>query len=117
MEELWRRIVFNIAISNCDDHLRNHGFLLSKDGWRLAPAYDMNPMYYGSGLSLNINEKSNALDLSLAIEVAPYFGINSAKTAEIIAATKHQIASWRRWAAHYHISCEEQELMAPAFVE
>jgi serine/threonine-protein kinase HipA len=116
LEELWKRLVFNIAISNCDDHLRNHGFLLSENGWILAPAYDLNPMYYGTGLSLNINEHSNALDLSLATEVAPYFGITSAKAAEIIEATKHHVASWRKWAAHYKISREEQELMAPAFI-
>ena len=117
LEELWKRIVFNIAISNCDDHLRNHGFLLSENGWRLAPAYDLNPMYYGAGLSLNINEHSNALDLNLATEVAPYFGIHSAKAAEIIAATKHQVASWRKLATRYQISREEQEVMASAFAE
>ena len=115
--ELWKRLVFNIAIRNCDDHLRNHGFLLSEEGWRLAPAYDLNPMYYGTGLSLNINEHSNDLDFELAIEVAPYFGINSMKAAEIISATKHHVASWRKWATQYNISREEQELMAPAFIE
>lgn len=117
LKELWKRIVFNIAISNCDDHLRNHGFVLSEDGWRLAPAFDLNPMYYGSGLSLNVNEHSNALDLGLATEVAPYFGINSDKAAEIIAGMKHHVTSWRKWATHYHISREEQELMASAFIE
>ncbi len=115
LEELWKRLVFNIAVSNCDDHLRNHGFLLSKEGWRLAPAYDLNPMYYGTGLSLNIDEHSNALDFELATDVAPYFGIDAAKSAQIVDSIKRHVADWRKWAMHYHIPREEQELMAPAF--
>ncbi len=60
LEELWRRIVFYIAVKNTDDHLRNHGFLLTNDGWRLSPAYDVNPVYFGTGLTLNISETDNA---------------------------------------------------------
>ena len=115
LEELWKRLVFNIAISNCDDHLRNHGFLLSEKGWILAPAYDLNPTYYGSGLSLNIDEYSNALDFDLALDVAPYFGINATKSAQIIASIKQHVSSWSTWAKHYHIPREEQEQMSPAF--
>jgi serine/threonine-protein kinase HipA len=115
ISKLWKRIVFNIAISNCDDHLRNHGFLLSQNGWTLAPAYDLNPVYYGNGLSLNINEHSNALDFDLAIEVAPFFGITAHKAAETISSTKFHVATWRKWASYYHISREEQEQMKPAF--
>jgi HipA-like C-terminal domain len=51
LEELWRRIVFYIAVKNTDDHLRNHGFLLTPDGWTLSPAYDVNPVYCGTGIS------------------------------------------------------------------
>ena len=67
MRELWARIVFNIAVSNTDDHLRNHGFLLTSSGWRLAPAYDVNPNIYGESLSLNIDFEENALDFELAM--------------------------------------------------
>ena len=115
LEELWKRLVFNIAISNCDDHLRNHGFLLSEKGWILAPAYDLNPTYYGLGLSLNIDEYSNALDFELALDVAPYFGINATKSVQIIASIKQHVSSWSTWAKHYHIPREDQELMSPAF--
>ena len=115
LEELWKRIVFNIAISNCDDHLRNHGFLLTKEGWRLAPAYDLNPLYYGNGLSLNINEQSNALDLELTKEVAPYFGIKEEKATKMIDNILQHVATWPQWATRYHISREEQELMSAAF--
>lgn len=116
LAELWKRLVFHIAISNCDDHLRNHGFLLSEKGWKLAPAYDLNPTCHGSGLSLNIDEHSNALDFGLAADVAPYFGIATSQSAQIIASIKQQIAtSWRKWANYYHIPREDQERMSPAF--
>ena len=115
LEELWKRIVFNIAISNCDDHLRNHGFLLSEKGWKLSPAYDLNPSYFGSGLSLNIDEHSNALDFGLAADVAPYFGLSATKSAQIITLVKQQVSSWRTWAKHYHIPREDQEIMSQAF--
>jgi len=115
LQQMWQRIVFNIAISNCDDHLRNHGFLLTEEGWRLAPAYDLNPMYYGTVLSLNIDEHNNVLDFGLAAEVAPYFGVESDKALQIIAHTKSVVSTWRKWATHYHISHEEHEQMAPAF--
>ncbi len=115
LKELWRRLVFNIAISNCDDHLRNHGFLLSEKGWRLAPAYDLNPMYYGTGLSLNIDEMSNELDFELALSVARYFGTDSSSATLAITAIKQKVSQWKEWAKYYHIPREEQEIMAPAF--
>jgi serine/threonine-protein kinase HipA len=83
LTELWRRIVFNICVSNTDDHLRNHGFLLTPQGWHLAPAFDLNPTRYGQGLKLNISETDNALDLGLALEVAPYFHLSTAQ-AEVV---------------------------------
>ncbi len=70
LEQLWRRIVFFICVSNTDDHLRNHGFLLEPGkGWRLASAYDMNPVSTGEGLHRNIAGNDNALDLNLACEL------------------------------------------------
>ena len=82
LEQLWRRIVFSICVSNTDDHLRNHGFMLGPSGWSLAPAYDMNPVPYAKGLNLNISEHSNALDLDLVIDVAPYFRIKTKDEAK-----------------------------------
>ena len=58
LRELWRRIVFNMAVSNTDDHLRNHGFLLKKDGWILSPLFDVNPNIYGDALALNVDENN-----------------------------------------------------------
>ena len=73
LEQLWRRIVFYICVSNVDDHLRNHGFLLQPHGWVLSPAFDINPVADGHGLKLNISETDNSQDLALVKEVAQYF--------------------------------------------
>uniref|UniRef100_UPI0011B359A1 HipA domain-containing protein n=1 Tax=Vibrio cyclitrophicus TaxID=47951 RepID=UPI0011B359A1 len=83
LEQLWRRIVFNIMVSNSDDHLRNHGFILEPTGWRLSPAYDFNPTLHATGLHLNIDDTSNALDVDLAFEVADYFQIDEQRASEI----------------------------------
>lgn len=83
LEELWKRIVFSIAVSNTDDHLRNHGFLLTKEGWRLSPMYDVNPGIYGNSLSLNINENDAAMSYNTAIETAPQFGLTKDRAKEI----------------------------------
>jgi serine/threonine-protein kinase HipA len=85
LRELWSRIVFNLLVSNTDDHLRNHGFLLVPGrGWGLSPAYDMNPVSHAHGLKLNISEADNAMDLELAQSVAPCFGVSVAQAEEII---------------------------------
>ena len=115
LTELWRRIVFNICVANTDDHLRNHGFLLTAQGWRLSPAYDLNPVPYGRGLTLNISETENALDLQLALEVAPFFRLNPAQAESVMAKVVAAVRSWRAVAGRYQLSREEQELMINAF--
>jgi serine/threonine-protein kinase HipA len=85
LEQLWRRIVFNIAVSNTDDHLRNHGFILTEKGWVLSPAYDINPSIDKDGLALNIDMYNNALDYDLAKSVGAFFRLNSTKMDRIIA--------------------------------
>lgn len=115
LEELWRRIVFNISIKNTDDHLRNHGFLLTEKGWRLSPAFDINPNEFGSGLSLNISETDNALDFELAISVAEYFRISKIKASKIIKQTKEIVPEWRKVAKDVGISKVEQDRMSIAF--
>ena len=75
VQELWKRIVFSMAVSNTDDHFRNHGFILSNDGWELSPLYDVNPDIYGEYLSLNVDEYDSGIDFDLAIESVPYYGL------------------------------------------
>ena len=115
LEELWRRIVFYICVSNTDDHLRNHGFLLTEGGWSLSPAYDMNPLETGSGLSLNISETDNAQELDLAIEVAPYFRVSEKRASEIIQKVKASVGQWNTVAEKQGISRTEREGMSAAF--
>jgi serine/threonine-protein kinase HipA len=115
LEQLWRRIVFYICVSNVDDHLRNHGFLLDSNGWRLSPAYDMNPDPNGHGLKLNISESDNAQDLALARDVAPWFRVKSADAANIIQEVLHAVKTWPREANDLRISTGAQERMACAF--
>jgi serine/threonine-protein kinase HipA len=115
MEELWRRIVFHICVKNTDDHLRNHGFLLTDKGWRLSPAYDINPNEFGSGLSLNISEKDNSLDLELALSVAEYFRVDEQKGKVIIDQVKSSVSNWRSVASEIGISRAEQDRMSKAF--
>ncbi|MBY0426342.1 MAG: HipA domain-containing protein [Cytophagales bacterium] len=115
LEELWKRIVFNICVTNTDDHLRNHGFLLRKEGWRLSPAYDINPIETGMGLKLNISENDNSLDLNLAIEVAPHFRVDKTRASHIIDEMIAVIKTWRTTATHYGIPRSDQEQMERAF--
>jgi serine/threonine-protein kinase HipA len=115
LEELFRRIVFSICVSNTDDHLRNHGFLLTQKGWILSPAYDINPNPKGIGLKLNISEHDNSLDLDLAIEVADNFRLTSVQAEKIIQHTIKEVSKWRQIAKKYKITKDEQERMSNAF--
>ena len=115
LEQLWRRIVFNIAVSNCDDHLRNHGFILDSKGWELSPAYDINPDAYGIGLKLNISEEDSSLDFDLALSVSQYYGLTKDQGAKIIVEVCNSVSRWQTIATKYSISRSEQEVMKGAF--
>ena len=115
LRQLWRRIVFNITISNTDDHLRNHGFILSEKGWRLSSAYDLNPSIDKSGLALNIDMDNNMLDYNLAKSVGVFFRLKEKEMDQIIEEVRVAVGKWRNIATEIGISRAEQELMAPAF--
>ncbi len=115
LEQLWRRIVFNIYISNTDDHLRNHGFLLTKKGWKLSPAFDLNPSIDKDGLALNIDYVSNSLDLDLAKSVGEYFQLTTDQMTGIINDIKKSTSNWKSLAIIIGISRAEIKLMAKAF--
>ena len=117
LEELWRRIVFSICVKNTDDHLRNHGFILTERGWVLSPAYDINPVEDGVGLKLNISDNDNSLDLDLALEVIEYFRIKADRANKILSDVKKAVRNWRNVANRYGISKSEQEIKAIAFQE
>ena len=116
LRELWSRIVFNLLVSNTDDHLRNHGFILVPGkGWRLSEAYDMNPVPESHGLKFNISEVDNAMDLDLARSVAPYFRVTAEAANEIIERCQAIVRQWPKIATSLGVPVREQERLASAF--
>lgn len=115
LTQLWRRLVFNILISNTDDHLRNHGFILSTKGWQLSPAFDINPPIDKDGLALNIDTDSNELSLDLAQSAGIYFGLELKDMKLIIAQVKDVASTWKPIASQIGIPRNEQLFMEGAF--
>ena len=119
MHALWRRIVFSILISNTDDHLRNHGFLWAGPaGWRLSPAYDLNPVptdIKPRVLSTAIDLDDRTASLKLALEVAGYFELGEAEAHQIAGQVGHAVATWRKQAAKLGLTPAGIDRMASAF--
>ncbi len=119
MHELWRRIVFNILISNTDDHLRNHAFLYTgPDGWRLAPAYDLNPVptdIKPRVLTTAIDLDDGSASLGMAMSVVGYFELDENKAQVITAEVGRAVATWREEAARMGLTQAEIDRMASAF--
>lgn len=114
--ELWKRIVFNMAVTNTDDHLRNHAFIFTDKGWVLSPLYDVNPVPYGDELSLNVDNEDNSIDIELAVQTSVKFGI-SKPDAETYAEDILKIVrdNWEKSANEYGLSRRKIEEMRPAF--
>jgi serine/threonine-protein kinase HipA len=107
-----------ILISNTDDYLRNHGFLYDGIGWRLSPAFDLNPMPIDVKqrfLSLAIDEADNTASLELAYQVAAQFGLKNMQAKHIVKEVAQAVMQWRQLGLHYGISSREIERMASAF--
>lgn len=115
LHQLWRRLIFNILISNTDDHLRNHGFILTNKGWQLSPAFDINPSTEKDGLALNIDMDNNALDIELAKSVGVYFRLSGKEMNVILDEVKASVTNWKKVANEIGISRSEQALMHGAF--
>jgi len=119
MQALWRRLVFNILVSNTDDHLRNHGFLYAgSGGWRLSPAYDLNPVPVDIKprvLTTAINEDDPTASLALALEVAGYFELDDAHARAVAGSVAHAVATWRDEAARHGLTKAEIDRVASAF--
>jgi len=104
-----------ICISNTDDHLRNHGFLYTADGWTLSPAFDINANETGTALKLNVDEEDNFLDIDLVMSTAPYYLLTDKRAAEIKDEVTKGVGIWRKVAAKHKISPSEIERKAKAF--
>lgn len=105
-----------MAVSNTDDHLRNHGFILTKTGWKLAPMFDVNPVPFGDSLSLNVSEYDNSIDIALALEVAEYFDVadtDAKKIAKDICDIVQK--NWSKLAEKHGLNRGAIEYMRPAF--
>ena len=114
--ELWKRIVFNMAVSNIDDHLRNHAFIFKNKGWTLSPLYDVNPVPYGDELSLNVDENNNSIDIELALNTATRFGITEEDAKKYVnEILKIVRENWEIIARKYGLSHGQIEEMRPAF--
>jgi len=120
MAALWQRIVFNILISNTDDHLRNHGFLyLNEKGWSLSPIYDVNPTPTSIKpriLTTTIDLDNGTASLDLALSVADEFGLKPIEAKEIIKKTGKAVSSWKRHAQNLGLTNTEITRMETAFV-
>lgn len=119
MRQLWRRIIFNILISNTDDHLRNHGFLYeSQKGWRLSPAYDLNPTpteIKPRILTTSIDFNDNSASLEIALSVAGDFRLTQDEANQIIREVAKAVLKWRELAKNLAITKREINRMASAF--
>jgi serine/threonine-protein kinase HipA len=118
LQQLWRRVVFNILVSNTDDHPRNHGLLLGPKGWRLSPAFDMNPCpadISGRIHIMAINEEDRSGSLELALSVAEYFGLSLKDAKKISGEIGLAVSKWRNVASSMKISESEIERIESAF--
>ena len=119
MHMLWRRIVFSVLISNTDDHLRNHGFLYDgTNGWRLAPAYDLNPVPVDIKprvLATFIDLDDGTASMNLALEVAEYFELDPKQAREIATEVGQAVADWRQEAARLELTAAQIDRMESTF--
>ena len=116
LEQLFRRMIFDIAISNEDDHLRNHGFLLQGDRWILSPAYDINPVHNAEYLSMNIDLDDGYRSFEKALSTAAFYHLSEEKASCIVEQIATIVAnSWDKLAGRYGLSEHERRNMSPAF--
>jgi len=118
LHELWRRVVFNVLAANLDDHLRNHGFLYgASGGWRLSPAYDLNPVPItekARELTTWISEEGPQASLELARNAAEYFKLKEDQATEIINEVSIAFLGWKDMAQRLGMSNHDIDVHAPA---
>jgi len=115
LAQLFRRVAFNVAVGSRDDHLRNHGFILGKTGWRLAPAFDVNPNIDKGEHVLNIDDADNRPDFETVLNTAVFYGLNDSQAKQIVQEVVTAVNGWREMAQKIRIARADIELMAGAF--
>lgn len=113
--QLFRRVVFNVLTADRDDHLRNHGFLRGPGGWRLAPAFDVNPSPDKLEHSLALDDAERSPDLDVVLGTAALYRLDAAAAAAIVAEVETAVAGWAKEARAAGLPGEEIELMATVF--
>jgi serine/threonine-protein kinase HipA len=107
LEELFARIVFNVATANRDDHLRNHGFIRSPAGWCLAPAFDLNPSFKRDEHVLSLDLYNRQPDLAVVLATADYYRLERSRAQKIITAVCRVVADWKAGARRVGLSASE----------
>ncbi len=115
LEQLFRRVAFNVAVGNRDDHLRNHGFLLDENGWRLAPAFDVNPNIDKAEHVLNIDDLDNRASLDTVLATFEFHGLDEGKARDILEKVADVVDHWRNAARKAGISGADIDITAGAF--
>jgi serine/threonine-protein kinase HipA len=115
LEQLFRRVVFNVAVGNRDDHLRNHGFVLGTNGWRLAPAFDVNPNIDKAEHVLNIDDTDNRPSLETVLTTARFYGLAAERANQVVEEVASAVDDWRDAARRAGIAAGDVELTAGAF--
>jgi serine/threonine-protein kinase HipA len=114
LQELYRRVAFNICVGNSDDHFRNHGFILTPKGWTLSPAYDMNPTQ-NDYQSLLISSTSNKSDLSVLRSAHEEYMLDGSVAERIISEVTTAVKEWRSMAARLGIAKRETDMFGRVF--
>jgi serine/threonine-protein kinase HipA len=115
LEQLFRRVAFNVAVGNRDDHLRNHGFVLGPDGWQLAPAFDLNPNIDKAEHVLNLDDSDNRPSLDTVLSTAAFYGLGPRQAQQVVAQVRAAVAGWRGLAQKVGLAAADIEVTATAF--
>lgn len=107
LEELFTRVAFNVATANRDDHLRNHGFIRSPAGWRLAPAFDMNPSFRKDAHALLLDLYNRQPDLEVVLATADYYRLETGRARKIVADICQVVGGWKAAARKIGLSAQE----------
>jgi serine/threonine-protein kinase HipA len=114
LQELYRRVAFNICIGNTDDHFRNHGFLLTPKGWTLSPAYDMNPTL-NEQQSLLITPSSCESNLTVLLNACEEYMLNKETATNIVKEVISAVKEWKSLAVKLGIAKREMDIFEPRF--
>ncbi|MFM0399985.1 type II toxin-antitoxin system HipA family toxin [Paraburkholderia aspalathi] len=115
LAQLFRRVVFNVLMGNRDDHLRNHGFIREPSGWRLSPAFDMNPNPSKGEHALTLDGMSALPDLETAFDTAEFYRLDDTDARRIVAEVQDAVDTWREEAAALNLSRPEIQRMESVF--